>query len=141
MHPLFPWEEDGGGGGRGEGGAGAHYECVNTWMIFEWTYDLILVISSWEWFYLIKADRTTQLRFYGMADGFTSTASLKTHTLNRWQTCYLNWKFKTFCIWNNLVYVCIVHHSTKAFVRQELFVYQGIFVRIILLKKLRKSNS
>ena len=79
-------------------GRGAHYECINTWMIFEWTCDLLLVISSWAWLCSIKADRTTQLHFYGTADGFTTTANLKVHTLNSWQTCYLNWKFNTFCI-------------------------------------------
>ena len=140
----------------------AYYECINTWIIFEWTYDLLLVISSWAWLYSIKADRTTQLHFYKTADDFTTTANLKAHTLNRWQTCYLNWKFNTFSIldidfkfffkmklilalqdWNNLVYVCIVQHTcTKhSFERQELFVYQRFFVGIILLKKLRKSTN
>ena len=76
----------------------AYYECINTWIIFEWTYDLLLVISSWAWLYSIKADRTTQLHFYKTADDFTTTANLKAHTLNRWQTCYLNWKFNTFSI-------------------------------------------
>ena len=79
-------------------GRGAHYECINTWMIFEWTCDLLLVISSWAWLCSIKADRTTQLHFYGTADGFTTTANLNAHTPNSWQTCYLNWKSNTFCI-------------------------------------------
>ena len=36
--------------------------------------------------------------------------------------------------WNNMVYICIVHHTcTKhAFEGQALFVYQSIFVGIIL---------
>ena len=40
--------------------------------------------------------------------------------------------------WNNLLYVCIVNHmsSKHALERQELFVYQNIFVGIILLKML-----
>ena len=37
---------------------------------------LLLVISSWTCFYSIKADRTTQLHFYGTADGLTTTANL-----------------------------------------------------------------
>ena len=91
--------------------------------------------------------------------GFTTAAHLKPHTLNRWQTCYLNWKFNMLSIldidikpflkmefilalqaWNNLLYVCIVNHmsSKHALERQELFVYQNIFVGIILLKMLRE---
>ena len=82
----------------GGGGGGTHYECINTWMIYEWTYDLLLVISSWAWIYSIKADRTAQLHFYGTLDGLTTMTNLKAHTLNRWQTCCLNCKFSMFCI-------------------------------------------
>ena len=67
-------------------------------MIIEWTYELLLVISSWVWLYSIKADHTTHLHFYRTADDFATMANVKAHTLNCWQTCYLNWKFNTFCI-------------------------------------------
>ena len=149
---MLPLEQD--GGGRG---------CP-LWM-YQYLYDLwiniwiILVISSCAWLYSIKADHTTQLHSCRLTDGFTTAAHLKPHTLNRWQTCYLNWKFNMLSIldidikpflkmefilalqaWNNLLYVCIVNHmsSKHALERQELFVYQNIFVGIILLKMLRE---
>ena len=68
--------------------------------MFESTYESLLVISSCAWLYSIKADRTTQLNSYRLTDGFTRAAHLKPHTLNRWQTCYLNWKFNMLSILN-----------------------------------------
>ena len=80
-------------------------------MIFEWTYNLLLVISSWAWLYSIKADRTTQLHLFGTADSFTTTANLKAHTFNRWQTRYLNWKFDTFCVLDSDIKVLLKWNS------------------------------